>query len=80
MIQGFWCLLTPLPAYLLLLKKPVDSVSLKMSDYVAWCGWLVGFLTEAIADKQKSEWKAAGNTDFMHTGIGEPSRNSNPSI
>jgi len=77
MLQGFWCFITPLPAYLLLLRRPMDCARLGTSDYVAWCGWVLGFLTEAIADRQKSAWKAAGNTGFMQSGIWRYSQHPN---
>lgn len=77
MLQGFWCMLTPLPAYLLLLRTPGDNAPLVTSDYAAWCGWLVGFLTEAIADRQKSAWKDGGNTGFMQSGIWRYSQHPN---
>lgn len=77
LVQGVWCMLTPLPAYLLLCRKSGDVAPLKRSDYAAWCGWAVGLLTEAIADWQKSAWKAAGNTNFMHTGIWRYSQHPN---
>lgn len=77
LVQGFWCMLTPLPAYLLLLRRPADDAPLVPSDYAAWAGWLVGFLTEANADRQKSAWKDAGNTGFMHSGIWRYSQHPN---
>jgi len=77
MVQGFWCFLTPLPAYLLLLRNPTDCAPLGTSDYLAWCGWVVGFLTEATADRQKSAWKAAGNLGFMQSGIWRYSQHPN---
>jgi len=77
LLQGTWCLITPLPAYLLLLRSPADTAPLQASDFAAWGSWLFGFLTEAIADWQKSSWKAVGNTGFIHTGLWRYSQHPN---
>lgn len=77
LVQGFWCLLTPLPAYLLLSKKSRDTAPLGLTDYASWFGWVVGFVTETIADYQKSAFKETGNTGFMQSGIWKYSQHPN---
>jgi len=77
MVQGFWCLLTPLPTYLLLSRTSKDTAPLGFSDYASWLGWVVGFVTEAVADAQKSLWKDAGNTGFMRSGLWRYSQHPN---
>lgn len=77
LLQGFWCFLTPLPAYLLLSKKSRDTAPLGLTDYAAWLGWAVGFAAETIADHQKSAFKETGDTGFMQSGIWRYSQHPN---
>lgn len=77
LLQGFWCFLTPLPAYLLLAKNSRDTAPLGVTDYAAWLGWAVGFVCETVADYQKSAFKETGNTGFMQSGIWRYSQHPN---
>ena len=72
MMQGIWVLITPMPVYLLLSKQ--DSLALGWTDAVGGALWSVGFLVEALADYQKSKFKAKHPQDFVNTGLWKYSR------
>lgn len=76
-IQGVWVLVTLLPTLLLLLKR--DSVPLGPRDILGWTLWVIGFLVEVTADRQKSAFKAdpenAGR--FISSGLWSVSRHPN---
>jgi len=77
LVQGLWCLLTPLPVYLVLTQRRQDSKPLECSDFASWAGWLIGFALEVVADRQKTTWKDAGNKNFMQTGLFHYSQHPN---
>lgn len=77
MVQGLWCLLTPLPGYLLLTQTTKDIVPLGAVEYISWSFWLLGFCIEVVADCQKSAWKDARNTSFIQSGLWRYSQHPN---
>jgi len=77
-IQGIWVFLTILPLLLVNSKKdeknPVNSI-----DYLGWSVWIAGFLTEVIADSQKSSFRSIeANADkWIDVGLWSLSRHPN---
>jgi len=77
MVQGVWCFLTALPVYLQLSMPAEKPVPVGVVDYVAWAGWAAGFITEVVADSQKSAWREAGNKSFIDSGLFRYSQHPN---
>eukprot|EP00929_Paragymnodinium_shiwhaense_P052311 TRINITY_DN26211_c0_g1_i2.p1 TRINITY_DN26211_c0_g1~~TRINITY_DN26211_c0_g1_i2.p1 ORF type:complete len:275 (+),score=48.60 TRINITY_DN26211_c0_g1_i2:114-938(+) len=77
LVQGLWCMLTPLPVYMLLNQERRDATPLQLADYLSWGGWLVGFTMESVADMQKSAWRDSGNKGFMRSGLFRYSQHPN---
>jgi len=76
-LQGMWVFLTLLPTLLLNAKR--QDQALTPRDYTGWGLWTVGFLFEALADFQKSQFKAdpANAGQFINTGLWGISRHPN---
>ena len=76
-IQGLWVFVTLLPTLLLLLKR--DSRPLGPRDILGWTLWVIGFVVEVTADRQKSAFKSdpenAGK--FISSGLWSVSRHPN---
>ncbi|PVD30676.1 hypothetical protein C0Q70_09950 [Pomacea canaliculata] len=76
-IQGVWILLTLLPTLMLNSKKQNKPVTKR--DYIGWSLWAIGFLFEALADYQKSQFRAdpANAGKFICHGLWSISRHPN---
>ena len=76
-IQGVWVFVTLLPTLMLNLKR--DSMSLGLRDHAGWSVWVLGFLIEVTADRQKTAFRShpdnAGR--FITTGLWSISRHPN---
>ena len=57
--------LTLLPTLILNSKK--EDKPLTTRDYAGWTLWAIGFLFEAIADHQKSRFRANPDNTVRHT-------------
>ncbi|KAJ1160490.1 hypothetical protein NDU88_000992 [Pleurodeles waltl] len=55
-VQGIWIFVTLLPTLILNLEKHDRPLGLR--DYLGWTIWAVGFVTQAIADQQKWNFRA----------------------
>ena len=55
-LQGVWIFLTLLPT--LILNTSTKDEELTWKDYLGWLFWLIGFTLEAVADRQKSQFRA----------------------
>lgn len=79
-IQGVWVFVTLLPSLILNLKRDAGpSRILGMRDYVGWLIWVMGFLVEVLADRQKTLFRS--NSDnagrFITSGLWSVSRHPN---
>lgn len=74
-IQGVWCFVTALPAYICVNNKGDVDAPLSPIDIVGLCLWGIGFLIEAVADYQKHVWsvdnKAKASKDGNASGDGD---------
>jgi len=81
-LQGLWVSLTSSAALTaLLVAKPIATLS-PAASIVVWVGvavWLIGFLTEVIADRQKATFRrnSANAGKFIQTGLWSRSRHPN---
>jgi len=76
--KGVWVIVTLLPSLMVILsEKKQPSVSAQ--DYLGWTMWTVGFITEALADYQKSQFRSnpANQNMFISTGVWSISRHPN---
>eukprot|EP00112_Aurelia_sp_Birch-Aquarium-sp1_P026397 Seg934.7 transcript_id=Seg934.7/GoldUCD/mRNA.D3Y31 product="putative protein" protein_id=Seg934.7/GoldUCD/D3Y31 len=76
-IQAVWIWITLAPTAILNTKRQDAPIGLR--DYIGWGLWIVGFLLEAIADKQKSEFKSDPNNQgkWIKSGLWGVSRHPN---
>ncbi|XP_072022755.1 uncharacterized protein [Amphiura filiformis] len=76
-IQALWVWLTLLPTMILNSEKRDKPLGLR--DYAGWGLWTAGFLLEAVADYQKTVFKADPDNagKFISTGLWSISRHPN---
>ena len=76
-LQGLWVFITLLPT--LMLNESKNRRPVGLQDYVGWSMWAVGILFEAVADWQKTAFKAdpANKGQFINTGLWSISRHPN---
>ena len=76
-IQGVWIFMTLLPT--LILNASAKDEELTWKDYLGWAFWLIGFILEAGADYQKSQFKAnpANKGKWIASGLWSISRHPN---
>jgi len=76
-LQGLWVFITLLPTLMLNQSKSVRPLG--PQDYVGWSMWAVGLFFEAVADWQKTAFKAdpANKGQFINTGLWSLSRHPN---
>ena len=69
--------ITALPVFVLLSTR--DRTPLGQLDYLGLGLWVTGFLTEVVADRQKSAFRgdAANRDKFISTGLWKISRHPN---
>ena len=68
-VQGVWVWLTLLPT--LILNSSTKDEKLTWRDYLGWSLWLVGFILEVAADRQKSQFHAdpANKGKWISSGL-----------
>jgi len=82
LIQALWIFLTALPVYLLNCKQRQSEALLNgeqreqklqitTRDKVGWAMWLTGFVTQVVADRQKSAFRARASSkgQFINEGL-----------
>ena len=76
-LQGLWVFITLLPT--LLLNASEHNPPLGARDFIGWTMWLAGLTIEAMADMQKSSFKAdlANKDKFISSGLWSISRHPN---
>ncbi|XP_033127225.1 uncharacterized protein LOC117124981 [Anneissia japonica] len=76
-VQAVWVFATLLPTLILNAESKDQVIGIR--DYVGWGMWVVGFLMETVADRQKSVFRAdpenAGN--FITSGLWSICRHPN---
>ena len=68
-VQGLWVWLTLLPT--LILNTSTKEEKLTWKDHLGWSLWLVGFILEVTADRQKSQFRAdpANKGKWISSGL-----------
>ncbi|KAI8496274.1 hypothetical protein Bbelb_261150 [Branchiostoma belcheri] len=76
-LQAVWVFITLLPT--LILNAKTRDRSLGFQDYLGWTIWTVGLLLEAVADYQKSVFKAdpENSGKFIQSGLWSISQHPN---
>ncbi|XP_060677061.1 uncharacterized protein si:ch211-210c8.6 isoform X1 [Hemiscyllium ocellatum] len=76
-LQGIWIFVTLLPT--LILNTRGKDRPLCVRDYTGWIIWVLGFVTETIADQQKWNFKSHPDNvgKFIQTGLWAYSRHPN---
>ena len=76
-MQGVWVWMTLLPT--LILNTSAKDEKLTWKDYLGWSLWLVGFLLEAVADRQKSQFRSdpANKGKWISSGLWSLCRHPN---
>lgn len=76
-IQGVWVFLTLLPTLILNAKQRDEELCWR--DYLGWTLWTVGFMLEAVADRQKSLFKSepANKGKWISSGLWSICRHPN---
>jgi len=74
-IQGIWVFLTALPVFLVVSSPDKGPATLVGRDFAGMGVWLVGFLVEVVADRQKACW--VDKSRFINTGLWALSRHPN---
>ena len=76
-LQGVWVWVTALPCFLI--NGASNQSALHAGDYVAFAVWLVGVVTETVADWQKRRFKSdpANAGRFIDVGLWSLSRHPN---
>lgn len=76
-VQALWVFLTLLPTLILNMKNQDKTLTAK--DYIGWGIWGIGFLTEMIADFQKSRFRSDldNRGKFITTGLWSLCRHPN---
>lgn len=80
LLQGFWVIITMSPLLVVMTSKPRKSLeSLSPLSLLGIAIWLLGLLTETIADRQKSNFNAQPENKgrFITTGLWAISRHPN---
>lgn len=74
---GVWVIVTLLPSLLMVMKS--KQPTLNAQDWIGWTMWVVGFVTEVLADYQKSQFRSdpANAGKFINTGLWSLSRHPN---
>jgi steroid 5-alpha reductase family enzyme len=80
--QATWIALTAMPVYMTNTIHPDSQPSLNWLDSLGLGLWVVGFLMEAEADRQKNKWRQdkinkKHHEEFIHTGLWSVSRHPN---
>lgn len=77
-IQANWCFLVASPA-LVVVTSQTCAASPGPFDYVGWGMWLLGFVFEVVADKQKDAFRTdpANKGKFITSGLWAYSRHPN---
>lgn len=78
-MQGVWVIVTLLPSLMMVILSQKKQPSLSAQDYLGWTMWIVGFITETLADYQKSQFRSnpANQNMFISTGVWSISRHPN---
>ena len=68
-LQGVWVWMTLLPTMILNTSTKDEKITWK--DYLGWSLWLVGFILESLADRQKSQFRAdpANKGKWISSGL-----------
>jgi len=76
-IQAVWIFVTSFPVQLSLTVESKEEVGIR--DYVGWGMWLLGFLLQVTADRQKTAFRAipANKHNFISTGVWAASQHPN---
>jgi len=76
-LQGVWVILTLLPSIIGVTSPHQRPLGLR--DYIGWSMWALGFLTEILADYQKTKWRndPANEGKFINVGLWSISRHPN---
>jgi steroid 5-alpha reductase family enzyme len=66
-----------LPSLMMVMQR--RQPSLNAIDWLGWTIWIVGFITEVVADYQKSQFRSdpANAGKFINTGLWSLSRHPN---
>ena len=78
-LTGVWVIVTLLPSLMMVILSQKKQPSLSAQDYLGWTMWVVGFVTETLADYQKSQFRSnpANQNMFISTGVWSISRHPN---
>ena len=76
-LQGVWVWITLLPT--LILNTSARDEKLSWKDYLGWSLWLMGFIVEVVADRQKSQFRAdpANKGKWIASGLWSMCRHPN---
>ena len=76
-LQGVWVWVTLLPT--LILNTSTKEEKFTWKDYLGWSLWLIGFVLEAVADRQKSQFRAdpANKGKWISSGLWSLCRHPN---
>ena len=76
-LQGVWVWVTLLPT--LILNTSTKDEKLTWKDYLGWIIWLTGFFFEAVADRQKSQFRTdpSNKGRWISSGLWSLSRHPN---
>jgi len=76
-MQGLWVFVTLIP--FIALNTTTFNPAIGLRDYIGWSLWGLGFLTEVVADLQKSTFKSdpANDGKFIQSGLWSISRHPN---
>lgn len=76
--QGFWAFITPVVAFTALTSKNIND-TIEITTVIGLIIWLVGFLIEVVADRQKRVFRksSANKNKFINSGLWAWSRHPN---
>lgn len=81
LVQGVWVFITLLPTLVMVLsnRTPVPPKPPTLQQYIGWSLWLIGFITEVVADYQKTVFRnnPANQGRFISTGLWSLCRHPN---
>lgn len=71
--------ITVLPSLLTFKRSTERLAPINLRDFLGWSLWLVGFLIESIADRQKSKFRSQPSNEgkFVNSGLWAISRHPN---